>query len=190
MAARAHWLPASVSLLLAVLAGCTDVPDGEVSSPTAQDERVAREPAAPWGAGGVRDVVSGAPSAHEAVDAVPDWFADREPMPSCGRLGPGDIRFDNDGLVEANDCFLDAFRSGEPAELEYTQLSEEGDPGTDIYRVLGQGELEMLLDRRQDQYGNLDFGHLVCTDLAEGELTVSPMSCKVSNSRRVPPLQH
>lgn len=35
-------------------------------------------------------------------DGPPNWFAQREPMPTCGRFEPDQIRFDNPALPEAN----------------------------------------------------------------------------------------
>lgn len=128
------------------------------------------------------------PTTATAAHDPPSWFAQREPMPSCGRFEPDEIRFDNPDLPEANACFVEAVQTGAAAELEYNQLTEEGAPGADIYRVIGVGEFEVLLDRRGDPESGLDFGHMVCRELVEGELTLGPIDCAVSDDRRVPPL--
>lgn len=120
--------------------------------------------------------------------AAPDWFQARGPMPSCGAFEPEDVRHDNPDLAEGQECLLDAFESGEPAELEVTQLTEEGDPVTDILRVIGEGEIEVLMDRRQDEFNSMDFGHMVCTELHEQELTLAATDCEPTDNRRIPPI--
>lgn len=109
-------------------------------------------------------------------------------MPSCGAFEPEDTRHDNPELGEAQACLLDAFESGEPAELEVTQLTSEGDPATDILRVIGEGEVEVLMDRRQDEFGSMDFGHMVCTELREREVMLAATECDPTDDRRIPPI--
>lgn len=120
--------------------------------------------------------------------AAPDWFEAREPMPSCGIFEPADVRNDNPDLAEGQECLLDAFKSGEPAELEVTQLTEEGDPVTDIFRVVDEGEVEALMDRRQDEFSMMDFGHLTCTELHEQEIPLAAAGCEATDDRRSPPI--
>lgn len=117
--------------------------------------------------------------------AHPDWFADREPMPSCGIFEPDDVTFDNGELDEANQCLLDAFDTGEPAELGVTNRTEEGDPVTEIFRVIGDREVEVMLDAPFDRNGNLAFGHLICNAISEGSLTLAPRDCDATDERLV-----
>lgn len=120
--------------------------------------------------------------------AAPDWFQARQPMPSCGTFEPEDVRHDNPDLAKGQECLLDAFESGEPAELEVTQLTEEGDPVTDILRVIDEGEVEVLMDRRLDEFSSMDFGHMVCTELHEQEITLAATECEPTDDRRIPPV--
>lgn len=123
---------------------------------------------------------------EDTETAVPEWYADRDPMPSCGTFAPEDVRHDNQELEEAQECLREAFASGEPAELEVTHRTEEGDPVTDILRVVGEGEVEVLMDHRQDEFGSMDFGHMVCTELHEQEVALGPAACEPTDERRVP----
>lgn len=118
--------------------------------------------------------------------AAPAWFEARDPMPSCGAFAPEDVRHDNPDLAEGQECLLDAFESGEPAELEVVQLTEEGAPVTEILRVVGEGEVEVLMDSRQDEFSNMDFGHMVCAELQEQEITLAAMECEPTDGRRDP----
>lgn len=79
-------------------------------------------------------------------------------------------------------------QSGEPGELEVTQLTEEGDPVTNILRVVGEGEVEVLMDGRQDEFSSIDFGHMICTELQEQEITLAATECEATDDRRIPPL--
>lgn len=123
-----------------------------------------------------------------ADDALPDWWVDRDPVPSCGVFEPEDVRFDNDELAAANRCLPDALAAGESAELELTQHTDEGEPVTDLLRVTGPDRVEWFVDRRFDSFGGLAVGHLVCTGLDEGELTVGAVDCEPTDERRIPPL--
>jgi hypothetical protein len=77
---------------------------------------------------------------------LPDWVANREPLPACGeeRL----VRGDTD--VGARQCLLDAFRAGRDAELISTEAITEGREVTRYLRVRADGTIEVFTDSTRD----------------------------------------
>lgn len=117
------------------------------------------------------------------------WYAQRDPMPSCGAFELDEIALANVELEEANQCLLEAFESGEPAELQVALMTDEGDPIIETYRVIATGEVEMMVDTRQDDFGSKGFYYAVCTDLYEnrprGGPTVRVADCVFDEDRTV-----
>jgi hypothetical protein len=68
-----------------------------------------------------------------------------------------------------NECILQAFAAGRPAELVITFATIEGDPITNYVRVLDAGRVELFTDTTRDSYGSQGWVHSSCTDLDEAE---------------------
>ena len=92
----------------------------------------------------------------------PDWVANRLPLPGCGEevIGQGG-EFD----VAARTCLLEAFESGDGAELISTQTSVEGDPITRYLRVHENGTIELFVDATRDRFGSGEWERLHCERL-------------------------
>ena len=96
--------------------------------------------------------------------STPDTSS-KSPLPSCGievSNGPN-----GPWNIGARTCFWAAYRAGEPAEFTSTMRTVEGDPVTTIYRVLGPGEVEVIEDTTQDEFGAQAVTRYACTTLAE-----------------------
>jgi hypothetical protein len=167
---------------LAVLASCTGA-DAPPDNESPAEEESDRQPSEGETAGG----------AAVPDDEVPAWYAERDPMPSCGSFEMDEIHLDNPDLEDANRCLLDAFETGEPAELQATLMTEEGDPIIEVYRVIGKGELEKMVDTREDEHGNMKFYYAECAELAEARPqtgpTVRPGDCDYDEQRTFPPTE-
>jgi hypothetical protein len=83
---------------------------------------------------------------------TPAVILDRSRLPSCGQ----ERRTGQAGPVNADGrrCLWEAYLAGEPAEFVVTQLTVEGDPVTDYWRVLGKGSVELLEDSTKDPWGS------------------------------------
>lgn len=171
----------TLATALVVLAGCTGADAPPENETPAETESGTGSPSEGETPGSV-DVTD---------DDVPAWYAERQPMPSCGRFEMDEIYLDNPDLDHANRCLLEAFGAGDPAELEVTQMTEEGDPVIEIYRVIGEDELEMMVDTREDEHGNLKFYYAVCTELVEARARTGPIvrpgDCDYDEQRTFPP---
>jgi hypothetical protein len=96
---------------------------------------------------------------------TPIAVADRSVLPACGTetwtspTGPMNLG--------ARACFINAYRTGQPAEFISTSLTSEGDPITSIYRVLGGGRVEIFIDSSQDRFAGSGRGweQFECTSL-------------------------
>lgn len=93
---------------------------------------------------------------------------------TCGSFELDEVRSEDPDLVEAYGCLLDAFEDGDPAELQVALMTDEGDPIVETYRVVGERELELMVDTRQDQHGSTTFYYAVCTELADAEPGTGP----------------
>ena len=90
----------------------------------------------------------------------------RSPVPSCGVEQAG---LGGPWNVPARTCFWSAYLNGQPAEFTSTRPTIEGAPITTIYRVLGPGQVEIIIDTRQDPYSNRGWAHLLCPRLIAQE---------------------
>ena len=83
---------------------------------------------------------------------VGQQWLDREPLPGCGTLDvdQGDGWRATD--PEVFDCFDDALRSGDAAELAVVYPTVEGDPIRVWYRLTGDA-MEVYEDASADSYG-------------------------------------
>lgn len=72
------------------------------------------------------------------VDRVaPDWFSDRAVLPLCGYAS-----LSADPSIRA--CLADALATGDPAELVYVSVGDEGESSARWFRVVGPGDYEVL----------------------------------------------
>ncbi len=102
---------------------------------------------------------------------VPASVRDREPLPSCGvetatnQGGPWNI--------DGRRCLAAAYRSGSPAEFVSTRPTIEGDPFRVVYRVLGPGRVEILVDSTRDAWSDRSWSRMSCSRLTIDE-TATP----------------
>jgi hypothetical protein len=94
---------------------------------------------------------------------VPAAARDRAALPSCGVEQT--IRQDGPWNLAARLCFLAAYRSGTPAEFVSVRLTVEGDPVRTVFRVLGPGRNEVLIDSTLDKWSNRTWERATCTSL-------------------------
>jgi hypothetical protein len=96
-------------------------------------------------------------------------------LPSCGRytveLQAPDTRTEID---EKARCILDALSHGRPAELIAIHSTEEGDPVTTYFRILGKGRVETFENASEDRFATPPrWYHYECTGLEFSD-TFSP----------------
>jgi hypothetical protein len=80
---------------------------------------------------------------------VREFIANRGPLPSCGSytlLTWGPTSTINTDQATVDDCILDAFEAGRPAEVVITRPDGEGNTIVTYYRVLGPGRVELIRD--------------------------------------------
>jgi hypothetical protein len=95
-------------------------------------------------------------------DAGPELFAmvfpgaplevrERVPLPFCGEE---DVRLSGEGVdAEARTCFVDAWQAGEQAEFVSTYYTVEGDPITQVFRVVSEGRIQLFVDNTRARFG-------------------------------------
>ncbi|MDW3217749.1 MAG: hypothetical protein R8F63_03975 [Acidimicrobiales bacterium] len=79
-------------------------------------------------------------------DVRPSFYRDRPQVPNCGfldRSGPDDETADM-----SRQCFRDAYDRDDPAELAVLEFGDEGESAVRIFRVLGNGDYEVLVEQR------------------------------------------
>jgi hypothetical protein len=121
------------------------------------------------------------PSAR-ALPNAPAEVANRSQLPSCGEESTMDGGAFN---LPARRCFWDAYLEGRPAEFITTQPTIEGDPLTFVYRVLGQGQVEVFVDQTFDMSGpdptsnwiRLDCRTLAIIEGQQGQPAFGPDDC-------------
>ncbi len=104
------------------------------------------------------------PSVAEPTPSVPSQVADREPLSSCGEEatppdGPGPAE------AAARQCLLDAFQRGTTAELRWDYDTAQGDPVTELLRVLPDRSVEVFVDATRDRNGSGAWERRICDGL-------------------------
>jgi hypothetical protein len=102
-----------------------------------------------------------------AEDAVPADIANRRPLHFCGlekapAPAPGEFI---DPVVRA--CFWDAWLNEGSAEFASVQSTMEGDPVATIWRLNGDGTIDLLTDGTQDRFGSGGWLATRCASLVE-----------------------
>jgi hypothetical protein len=100
---------------------------------------------------------------------VPAAIAERDPLPWCGheivnRQPEGDYR---DSAVR--DCFLAAYRAGEPAEMVSDIRTVEGGWVREIYRSGSDGAIEVYVDPSRDNMSGDGWTRSLCSTLRDVE---------------------
>jgi hypothetical protein len=114
---------------------------------------------------------------------VPQAVKARAVLPPCGTeiqrvetgLGPA---IGPDQAMRA--CLLSAYQAGKPVEFISHRPSIEGNYITTIYRVLGPGEIEVLIDSTRDPFGAGRWEQSQCAGLslaADGSLELELEGC-------------
>lgn len=78
--------------------------------------------------------------AYESIEVegvAPDWFSGRAVLPLCGYAS-----LSADPRIRA--CLADALATGDPAELVYVSVGDEGESSARWFRVNGRGDYEVL----------------------------------------------
>lgn len=87
--------------------------------------------------------------------------------------------------VEGRQCLWDAYQAKRPAEFISTQPTTEGDPISFVYRILGDGSVEIFIDQTYDLAGSNPLPHWVRLDCrtlniidgAQGQPAFGPGDC-------------
>ncbi len=86
-----------------------------------------------------------------ALPGAPAMVRDRLPLPFCGQE---DVMPRGEGTdQDARDCFVDAVKAGERAELITTFRTVEGDPVTWVLRAVAAGRIQVFRDNTRDRFG-------------------------------------
>ena len=103
------------------------------------------------------------------ISPTPDGILDAGPLPSCGweltdhtpegMLGDPQVRI----------CMLEAVEAGEQAEMIRTGSTDEGAIVREIYRSLGPGEIELIVDWTRDPLGPHGWQLMRCTRLEQSD---------------------
>ncbi len=154
-----------VAVGLAVVAtACASPPDAPDTRPIPAASTVTVPTPSPTGAASTAP--SEAPTTPRPTEPsfaeAPSIVQGREPLPACGwelveRTAQGDIY---DAAVR--ECFLEAYGTGEPAEMITTGPTVEGAPVTAIIRHLASGLVEVFYDATADPFGSQDWTRFEC----------------------------
>lgn len=101
-----------------------------------------------------------AASEPERVDAEASQPA------SCGRYANRNAPPDG-AQRSMNSCILAALETGERSTLRFSRLTVEGDPIEHELEVLGPGRVEIVVDNREDAFGDRTVRRYVCAELRE-----------------------
>ena len=74
-------------------------------------------------------------------------------------------------------CLLDAVEADEPAILEITYLTTEGDPIEQVYRHLGAGKVQVVTDTTEDRFGPNETRTEECTGLVRSSFAFTFSTC-------------
>jgi hypothetical protein len=91
----------------------------------------------------------------------PGAFRNRAQLPACGTVEA----MHQEPAGAAVDCFEQALRRGEGAELVVRYFTTEGDPIVEYYRTIpGTAGVEVFTDATEDRYGSRAWSHRRCPD--------------------------
>ncbi|GLY32443.1 hypothetical protein [Kineosporia sp. NBRC 101731] len=112
----------------------------------------------------------GEPETVEVVTAAAETSA----MTDCGtEVLDQSARISDQGA----DCFLGAVTAGDPATLEVTYPTVEGDPITQVFRNLGSGEIQVETDSTKDRFGSGEVETQVCTGPSRSSFALTFDEC-------------
>ncbi len=102
-----------------------------------------------------------------ADDTIPQDIANRRPLPFCGlEQAPAPVAGEFiDPAVRA--CFWNAWLNESSAEFASVQSTMEGDPIATIWRLKGDGSIDLLVDGSQDRFGSGGWTASSCESLVE-----------------------
>ena len=105
-------------------------------------------------------------SAPPEPTGAPRVVVDRSPLPPCG----SETTTQTDGFnVAGRRCFWDAYLNRRAAEFVSTRPTVEGDPITLIFRLLGDGRIEVFEDQTHDRFSWGGWLRLDCPGLSINE---------------------
>lgn len=170
----------AASLAVVILAGCATTVPAPSGAPSAAGPSSAPSAAGPSSAAASAHATpapSPDASATGATVWLPDWadgstpraVRERTPLPLCGverAPEPQPMEY-IDEVVRG--CFWEAARAGRPAEWVSIQGTMEGAAIATIYRLPGDGTVEVLSDFTQDPLGSGGWFRTVCNEVVEGE---------------------
>lgn len=108
------------------------------------------------------------------INPTPRAILERDPLPSCGwelvvRTVEGDLRD-----ADARACLWEAYEAGEPAEMISVFPTVEGTIVREIYRVIGEGQVEVVADATHDHLGSGRWHIQRCESLERQDELVEP----------------
>jgi hypothetical protein len=186
---RSTFAAAALLIVLAVVAACGD----SSGPPPSQSDGTA---AAPTGSFPLRPVPgnsvvlrlpSDAPAKVRALPALKSCGsevlfsedADITPIPTA----PGPTTNPTDNQLAA-DCLLAAWESGTAAELVVSEISDEADEILSIYRLPGNGTLQLVVRVLSHADRTVSWTQRICRQLSIQEGTLTPADCDIETAIR------
>jgi hypothetical protein len=108
---------------------------------------------------------------------TPSAVENRTQLPSCGSYENLNEPLTTDQRRK-NRCILDALAEGRRAELVRIWATEEGDPITEYFRVLGPDKVEVFHDPTSDSLADAGWSHWLCRGLEEQRGTFERVGCR------------
>jgi hypothetical protein len=103
------------------------------------------------------------PVATVDASGIPAVVVNRSVLPPCGF----ETTTQSGGFnIAGRRCLWDAYLGRRPAEFVSTRPTVEGDPITFIFRVLGDGRVEVFEDQTHDRFSLGGWLHLDCPGLS------------------------
>lgn len=100
----------------------------------------------------------------------------------CGRLELDLGKPDAEPADEKVTCLLDGFRTGRSVVLTVEFHTEEGDSIRAHYKVVGEGQVDILYDSTHDRFGSRHITKLHCRALVPGEPVLEHGDCRGANA--------
>lgn len=97
------------------------------------------------------------------LPGAPAEVLERKPLPFCGEE---QISVSETGHnVQGRQCFWSAYQAGLPAEFISQRRTVEGDPITELFRLLPEGGIELFIDSREDRFSTRKWLRVECSSL-------------------------
>lgn len=124
---------------------------------------------------------TGAPTSIRSLSVLPSCGAevlfeqdvDLSPIPTA----PGPVT-DAETNQQAADCLISAWQNGRPAELVTSSISDEADEIYSIYRLPGDGTVDVIVRVRAHADQTIAWTIRICRQLSVQQGAVTPADCE------------